>query len=215
MLAKTVATLDVLSNGRTILGVGAGVTQRMFEAYGAWDPAKTRVAKTGEGIKLILRLWSEPKVDFTGKHYIAKGSILEPKPVQKPHPPLLFGGAGTRMLKLAGRYADICYIPPWNKMKHEDAKRIVLDEAMRYSRRDKVAFAYAYTPLGPNQRYDREEYGKNVERAANSDFDYFITAFNMDAAPWELDPMSLPRVSALYLKSLQDFSRSFVPSHDS
>src|SRR5215831_19242301 len=98
----------------------------MFEGYASWDPAKTRVDKTREGLRLMLRLWNEPKVDFNGKHYVSKGAILEPKPVQKPHPPLLFGGAGTRMLKLAGRYADICYIPPWNKIKHEDAKRIVL-----------------------------------------------------------------------------------------
>ncbi len=214
LLAKTVASLDVLSEGRVILGVGAGVTQRMFEAYGSWDPAKTRVDKTEEGVRLMLRLWSEAKVDFAGKHYVSKGAVLEPKPVQKPHPPLLFGGAGARMLRLAGRYADICYIPPWNKMKHEDARRIVQDEAKRSGRRDKVEFAYAYTPLGPNQQYDREEYGKKVEEAADNGFDYFITAFNMDAAPWELDPPSIPKVSTAYLKSLRDFAKSFIPSHE-
>ena len=214
MLAKMVATLDVLSEGRAILGVGAGVTQRMFEAYSTWDPAKTRVEKTQEGIELILRLWEEPQVDFKGKHFTMKDAILEPKPVQKPHPPLLFGGSGPRMLKLAGKFSDICYIPPWNKMKHEDARGIVLKEASRLGRGDEIEFAYAYTPLGPNQQYDREQYSKKLEEAAENGFDYFITAFNLDIAPWEADPLSIPRVSAVYSKSLQDFAKSFIPSYD-
>ncbi len=84
LLAKTVSTLDLLSQGRILLGVGAGVTQRMFEAYAQWDPPSSRVEKTREGIELILRLWREKKVDYDGRYYKAKGAILEPKPVQKP-----------------------------------------------------------------------------------------------------------------------------------
>jgi len=211
-LAKTVSSLDAITQGRVILGIGAGVTQRMFEAYSEWDSPGTRVDKTREGVELIMRLWSEPKVNHQGKHYNVKETILEPKPVQKPHPPLLFGGAGKRMLKLAGRHADICYIPPWNNMKPEDAKKIVLDQARRSGRDDKIEFAYAYTPLGPKQFYDREQYRKNVEDAKDQDYDYFITAFNMDAAPWDLDPISAPRVSESYRKSLVDFAKTFMQS---
>lgn len=214
LLAKTVATLDVLSGGRAILGVGAGVTERMFEAYSTWDPPRTRVDKTEEGVDLILRLWKEPQVDFKSKHFRAKSAVLEPKPVQKPHPPLLFGGSGQRMLRLAGKFADICYIPPWNKMKHEDARKIVLEEAGRVGRSGKLKFAYAYTPLGPNQQYNRDEYGSKVKDAAEKGFDYFITAFNMEVAPWEVDPPSIHRVSEAYNKSLRDFAQSIIPSYN-
>lgn len=213
VLAKIVSTLDLLSGGRTILGVGAGITQRMFEGYSEWDPPKVRVDKTKEGIELILRLWKEERVDFNGRHYQAKGAVLDPKPVQRPHPPLLFGGSGRRMLRLAGRYADICYVPPWNKMSHEEARIIVREEIRRRNREDKISFATAYTPLGPDQHYDRREYGREVERAANSGFDYFITAFSMDLPPWELGSSSLTKVTDSYVKWLKDFAQTFIPSY--
>jgi len=109
MLAKMVATMDVLSSGRAILGVGAGWSQTEFEGYSTWDDSKTRVDKTQEGVELILQLWQKPQVDFKGKYYHAKGAILDPKPVQKPHPPLMFGGVGTRMLRLAGFMGDFAF----------------------------------------------------------------------------------------------------------
>src|SRR5207245_8090746 len=108
--------------GRTVLGVGAGWSTTEFEGYSVWDPPKIRVEKTEEGLQLILKLWHEPKVDFNGKYYHAKGAVLEPKPVQKPHPPLLFGGTGTRMLRMAGKYGDICMISPFGERDPEEAK---------------------------------------------------------------------------------------------
>lgn len=122
ILAKMVATVDLLSSGRTILGVGAGWSRTEFEGYNEWVSGKTRVDRTEEGVKLILRLWQEDKVDFQGKFYSAKAAVLDPKPLQKPHPPLLFGGFSPRMLRLAGRYGDLCFIPPWIKIPFESAK---------------------------------------------------------------------------------------------
>ena len=211
VLAKIVSTLDVISGGRTILGVGAGITRRLFEGYSEWDSPKVRVDKTKEGVELILRLWTERKVDFKGRHYQAKGAVLDPKPLQKPHPPLLFGGSGPRMLRLAGQYADICYIPPWNKMSFEESKKIVLDEANRHGREDKVSFAAAYTPLGPGQSYDREQYRREVKKAHKAGFSYFITAWNQDAAPWEVDASSLPGVIRSYMACLRDFAENVMP----
>ena len=213
MLAKIVSTVDLLSGGRAVLGVGAGLSQRLFEAYSQWDTPGVRVDKTREGVELILKLWTERKVDYCGHFYKAKGATLEPKPIQKPHPPLLFGGAGRRMLRLAGRFADICYIPPWNKMNPSEAREIVLAEAKRNNRQNHVRFAYAYTPLGPSQRYSREDYGKQVEMAAKSGYDYFITAFNMDAAPWEPEA-STPKAIEDYLDCLLDFSANLISSYD-
>lgn len=213
MLAKIVSTVDLLSSGRVILGVGAGATRRMFEAYSQWDTPRVRVDKTGEGVELILRLWTEKKVDYKGHYYNTKGAVLDPKPIQKPHPPLLFGGGGRRMLRLAGRCADICYVPPWNKMDAKEAREIVLTEAKRYNRQNQIRFAYAYTPLGPSQHYSREHYGKHVEEAAKNGYDYFITAFNMDAAPWEVEA-STPKAIENYLHSLRDFAANVMSSYD-
>lgn len=212
VLAKMVSTLDLVSSGRSVLGVGAGVTQRMFEAYSQWDPPKVRVDKTREGIELILKLWSEKRVDHIGRYYKAKGAVLDPKPLQKPHPPLLFGGAGRRMLELAGMYADICYIPPWNKMSPQESRETVLAEAKRHNRHSQITFAYAHTPLGPTEHYDRKEYGKHVEEASKNGFEYFITAFSMDGPPWESKASSPPGVEN-YLNCLRDFASSFIPSY--
>lgn len=112
MLAKVVATVDQLSNGRVILGVGAGWHRPEFDAYSRWDEDRVRVAKTREGIQLIMKLWtSNEPFDFEGKYYHVKGAILEPKPIQQPHPPLWFGTTGAQMLRLAKRYAD-GWVPP-------------------------------------------------------------------------------------------------------
>jgi len=112
LLAKTVTTVDRISNGRVNLGVGAGWYRPEFDAYSRWSDDRTRVSMTIEGIELLNRLWSSAEpFDFAGKHFSAKGAILEPKPVQKPHPPLWFGTNGKYMLKMARRYAS-GWVPP-------------------------------------------------------------------------------------------------------
>ena len=106
LLAKMVATVDVLSEGRVILGVGAGWDQPEFEAYGKWYPAGERVDRTREGIELVKKLWTEDVVDYSGKFYSAKGVVCEPKPVQKGGPPVWLGAIHDKMLKLTGDLAD-------------------------------------------------------------------------------------------------------------
>src|SRR5437899_10336707 len=150
-LAKMVATMDVLSSGRAVLGVGDGWSQKEFEGYSTWDNPKTRVEKTQEGVELVLQLWEKPQVDFKGKYYHAKAAILDPKPVQKPHPPLMFGGVGPKMLRLAGQYADICHIPPWVQIPTAKARVIVKQEARRCHPEYMMEFA-AGTVANRNQR---------------------------------------------------------------
>src|SRR5260370_35431132 len=106
MLANIVSTVDVISNGRSFLGVGAGWSRREFEAYSEWNEPGVRVAKTEEGLRLILGLWTEDKEEFQGKYYRAKGGVLEPKPIQKPHPPILFGRSTPRMQRQTGPQCD-------------------------------------------------------------------------------------------------------------
>jgi alkanesulfonate monooxygenase SsuD/methylene tetrahydromethanopterin reductase-like flavin-dependent oxidoreductase (luciferase family) len=112
MLAKVVATVDQLSSGRAILGVGAGWYRPEFDAYSRWDDDRVRVAKTQEGLELMMKLWaSDEAFDSEGRYYKVKGAVLRPKPVQRPHPPLWFGTTGSYMLRLARRFAD-GWVPP-------------------------------------------------------------------------------------------------------
>jgi len=195
MLAKMVATMDVLSSGRAILGVGAGWSQTEFEGYSTWDDSKTRVDKTQEGVELILQLWQKPQVDFKGKFYHAKGAILDPKPIQKPHPPLMFGGVGTRMLQLAGQYSDICHIPPWVHVSTEKARSIVKQEARRFHREDKIVFA-AGSVANRDPKFDLKAVGQDVERAANDGALYYIAPLHKTG----------------FLDNMKEFAKNVIPS---
>jgi alkanesulfonate monooxygenase SsuD/methylene tetrahydromethanopterin reductase-like flavin-dependent oxidoreductase (luciferase family) len=179
MLAKMLSTLDVLSGGRVVLGVGAGWSQVEFEGYSIWGGEKYRVDKTVEALELMTRLWTEGEVTFKGRFYDVKGAVLDPKPVQKPHPRLLFGSTGDRMLRLTGRYADICFIPPWASHQSEEIRSKVLEAAAGANRAGEVAFMAG--DMGARGRYDLEEYAAEVEAAAESGASYYNTAFPRDS----------------------------------
>lgn len=107
VLAKTAATLDVLSNGRFELGVGAGIQQAEHDAYGFDFPKPSgRVERLGEALEVIRLLWTQPKASYTGKHYQLKDAFCEPKPLQKPHPSVIVGGSGDKILEVTAKYAD-------------------------------------------------------------------------------------------------------------
>ena len=132
IMAKMVSTLDVLSRGRVVFGVGAGWSQIEFDGYSEWNEPKVRVDKTEEGLKLMINLWTQNEVSFKGNFYQAEKAVLEPKPIQQPYPPLLFGGRKHRMLKLAGKYGDIVYIPQFGESEpYEERKKIVQTAAKK------------------------------------------------------------------------------------
>jgi len=107
LLAKTAATLDNLSNGRVILGVGAGWFSEEFRSYGiGWDSFQVRVAKTIEGVIVIKKLWIEDSPSYDGRFYRIRNAPLWPKPVQKPHPPIYFGGRSEAILRATGEMGD-------------------------------------------------------------------------------------------------------------
>jgi len=113
MLAKEVATLDVLSGGRVEFGIGAGWYQRDYEMLGLpYDAPATRVSRMIEAVTLIDRLFAEDSVDASGAYYTVHGARLLPKPIQKPRPPLMIGGGGPRMLRFAATHADIIALNP-------------------------------------------------------------------------------------------------------
>ncbi len=108
LLAKMAATLDVLSKGRLELGIGAGTQETEHVAYGFGFPKPSvRIERLSEALEVIRRLWTEEKANYQGKHYTLKDAVCEPKPLQKPHPPITVGGSGEKlMLKATARYAD-------------------------------------------------------------------------------------------------------------
>ena len=111
LLAREAATLDLLSEGRFELGLGAGVGPSEFQQLGIpFANAGTRVGHLEETLQMIKQLFTEETVNFTGKYYTITEMRGYPRPVQKPHMPILVAGAGERMLKLAAREADIIAI---------------------------------------------------------------------------------------------------------
>ena len=103
-LAKSLGTLDQLSGGRLEVGVGAGGKARPFGAFGV-DPGRY-LARFSEGLALMKALWTEPSVTFDGQFWQLDDAALEPKPAQKPYPPLWFGGAAPAALRRAVRLGD-------------------------------------------------------------------------------------------------------------
>ena len=103
-LAKSVSTLDQLSRGRLEVGVGTGAEGRMFSAFGV-DP-KELVARFNEGLRLMKALWTESQVTFEGRFWQLQGGAMEPKPFQKPYPPLWFGANQPAALRRAVRHGD-------------------------------------------------------------------------------------------------------------
>jgi len=108
VLAKEAATLDLLSGGRLDFGLGAGWMTSDYEKSGiALDSAGLRIERMEEGLKVIKGLWAGGEFSFSGKYYNVTGLEGAPLPIQKPHPPILLGGGGRKMLSIAGREADI------------------------------------------------------------------------------------------------------------
>jgi len=112
VLAKEAATLDLLSGGRLELGLGAGWMRSDYEESGiAYDPPGVRVDRFAEGVAVVAGLLeSDAPFSFSGKHYTVNGHSLQPRPVQRPRPPLILGGGGRRVLTIAGQWADIVSI---------------------------------------------------------------------------------------------------------
>lgn len=107
LLAKEVATLDVLSDGRFELGLGAGIGPWDYQQLGIpFEDAGTRVGRLQESLAILKSLFTQESVTFAGKYYTISGMKGLPRPIQQPHPPILIGCAGQRMLSLAAREAN-------------------------------------------------------------------------------------------------------------
>jgi F420-dependent oxidoreductase-like protein len=113
VLANMAASLDVISGGRLEFGIGAGWNQQECDAYGIdLPPLRERFDRFDEALAVITALFTETEADFDGRYYQLRGARCEPKPVQRPHPPIVIGGGGEqRTLRSVARFADHWNVP--------------------------------------------------------------------------------------------------------
>ena len=114
LVVKMVTTLDLISGGRAILGIGGGWYQGEYDAYGYGKTSEfprpgVRLGRLREAVQIAKLMWQEPRASYEGKHYLVKDAILEPKPLQQPRPRILIGGGGEKVtLRIVAEEADMC-----------------------------------------------------------------------------------------------------------
>jgi len=165
VLAKQVATIDHVSNGRTVVGLGSGWFAMEFESYGLpFPPVKDRLQALDETAAALKRLWTEPSVTFEGAHVTLRDAISEPKPVRRP--PILIGGGGEKVLMgIVARHADI-----WNNLAvHQGQLREKRDVLKRWCDRERRDFdeitvsQQCLVVIAANETAAREALGKAVK----------------------------------------------------
>lgn len=113
IIANECATVDVLTDGRLEVGIGAGWLPADHTAIGQpWAPAGERIERLAEAVEVLRAMWGPSPARFAGRHYRIDGLSAGARPVQQPHPPILVGGGGRKVLELAARVADIVSFVP-------------------------------------------------------------------------------------------------------
>lgn len=113
LLAKITATLDNISGGRLIAGLGAGWFKEEYDAYNYPYPSNAeRMEQLADGIKVLKAMWTQEAATYTGRFFKVQKAFCNPKPVQKPYPPIMIGGGGKRILEIAAQEADILNLNP-------------------------------------------------------------------------------------------------------
>jgi F420-dependent oxidoreductase-like protein len=142
LLAKLVTTADQISRGRVELGIGAGWHEREHEAHGfPFPPTKTRMDILEEQLEVILGNWGDGPFSYSGAHYTLRDLDAQPKPVQRPRPPVIIGGSGgARSIALAARFADE-YNTPFPTLDDVIARRDAVVAACERAGRDPIALS--------------------------------------------------------------------------
>ncbi|HEY3881187.1 MAG TPA: LLM class F420-dependent oxidoreductase [Trebonia sp.] len=161
LLAKAVSTLDVLSGGRAILGIGAAWNADESAGLGLFfPPLAERFERLEEALLIMKQMWSDSDAPFDGQHYHLARTLNVPQVLSRPHPPILIGGSGEKKtLKLVAKYADACNIAAYN-LEETAHKLDVLREHCVNEGRD-----YDEIEKTAQTRYDLGENGENVNQA--------------------------------------------------
>jgi len=170
VLAKVAATADLISGGRIDVGLGAGWHEREHDAYGfPFPPTGERMEMLEEQLEIVVRTWSEDAVTFEGRHYALHDLDAQPRPVQKPHPPLILGGnAGPRSARLAARYADEYNIAFPTRAQIEE-RRSNIERACKQAGRDPIPFSVMTTVIVGDSEQDLEQRVRRVAERTGAD----------------------------------------------
>ena len=175
VLAKAVATADHVSGGRVELGIGAGWHEREHEAYGfAFPPARERIDMLEEQLQAILGSWADGPFTFDGRHYRLRDLDAQPKPVQRPHPPIIIGGnAGPRSAALAARYADE-YNTVFATPAEAGERRAAVERACETAGREPLPFSLMTGVLVGRDRGELEERARRLSEVTGGDAASFL-----------------------------------------
>ena len=137
VLAKMSSTLDVISGGRFELGIGAGWARTEHEGYGIpFEKPRVRVERLEEAVIIVKKMWTEENPTFEGKHYKISGAVCEPKPLQKPRPPIWIGGEGEKYtLRAVAKHADGCNFIGLSLDEYRHKLQVLAEHCDRIGRR--------------------------------------------------------------------------------
>ena len=170
VLAKLVVTADHVSDGRIDIGLGAGWHQREHDAYGfPFLAAAERVDVLEEQLQILMGHWGQDEFSFTGEHYALVGLNAQPKPVQRPRPPLIMGGnAGPRSAALAARFADE-YNTPFPSLEHIQRRKAAIDQACERAGREPIPFSIMAGAILGADAGEVEQRARRVAEATGQD----------------------------------------------
>ena len=208
VLAKIAATVDVISDGRLDFGIGVGglpnaaLVAPEYDAYGIpIGPWSDAVASFAEACTLIRRMWTEEVVDFDGSHHQLKGARCNPKPIQRPHPPILIGGSGTATLRIVAEHADIWNAigPPINTVEHLSERSAVLDERCEAIGRDPALIVRSVQL--PISYHDPASTRQTLRQLISAGFSHFVlnppAPYPNHVAQWVADELIIPTLGHL------------------
>lgn len=175
ILAKLVVTADQVSGGRVDLGLGAGWHEGEHEAYGfPFLPTSERIDVQEEQLQILMGTWGEEKFSFRGEHYTLSGLDAQPKPVQKPHPPVILGGnAGPRSASLAVRFADE-YNTPFASLDQIRRRKANIDQACEQAGREPIPFSVMLGAVLGTDSAEVQRRARRVAEASGRDADELV-----------------------------------------
>lgn len=196
LLAKMATTVDIISGGRLELGIGSGIQSEEHYAYGYSFPEfKIRTERMREAIQVIKELWTEETANFKGKYYKLANAVCEPKPIQKPHPPITIGGSGEKYtLKVTAKHANKCdfgYLPSIEMYKH---KLQVLEKHCKAEGRDFEEIEKTCWPAGQILiTLDKDTLDDTIQRVkpkniSRKDFEKYCLAGTPEDCKQKLQP---------------------------
>jgi probable F420-dependent oxidoreductase len=199
ILAREIATLDQLSNGRVELGLGAGVGPTDFQQLGMpFDSAGTRVARFEEAVSIIKQFFTSSTVQFTGKYYNLVDLISLPRPFQQPHPPIMIAGSGRRILTIAAREANIIALALRRNEQGIDPTEVPLSQKLDWIRE------------AAGERFASLEFAQSAFGITLTDSPVASSPVLRGGPPVQLQPMTIEQAVDHFLQQREDLGISYI-----